>query len=184
MFVLAVSDVNALRRAVVAAFPREASGVLLREANDAGAVLSLLMTSHEENTPRSFVIRSHTLRSIGASLRGTGRRMAGCVHSHLFGRAWPSPRDSAGEKSAGELWLIYSLSGQNLRLFEWDGAAFQRQPLRIVQRSPRRQVSSAPSVTKAGCGHGCRDCAGCLDKIASRITSNAAPTAQDKPALP
>lgn len=186
MFTLAISDVELLLRSVTAAFPREACGALLRQDTEFGTVLSLRITTHEDNTPASFVIRSATLRNIETSLRGTDKRIGGCWHSHVIGRAWPSRRDSAGATSAGELWLIYSLTGQNLRLFEWDGAAFQRRALRVVKRVPTYRTSSTARVTKDDCDHGCSDCAECLEKRARRIAAKATSAAakEDVATLP
>lgn len=166
MFVLCTSEIDSLRRAVLAAFPREASGILMREDSDAGTLLSLRTTGHDENTPMSFVIRSDALRSVATSLAGTNKKICGCVHSHVVGRAWPSRRDSAGAKAAGELWLIYSLTARSLRLFEWDGTTFQRWPLRVVTRRPRAFTAAVRSDVQLGCKD-CRgggDCAGCSER--------------------
>jgi proteasome lid subunit RPN8/RPN11 len=159
MFFLFKSDIDLLWEGVRAAFPREASGVLMREETSTGTVLSLRMTSHHENTPLSFVIRDHTLSEIETSLAGTGKRMCGCVHSHVVGRAWPSRRDSSGTKTIGELWLIYSLSARSLRLFEWDGTMFRRQPVRQMARRYIGAHLPARTDTQKRCddGRNCRE---------------------------
>lgn len=166
MFFIPAAEFDSLRRAVLAALPREACGVLLREECDGGTLLSLRMTSHHENTPVTFVIRERTLRAVGASLAGTRRTICGCVHSHVIGRAWPSYRDSEGTRAAGELWLIYSFAMRNLRLFEWNGAAFQRRSFRISKRAP--PPSSRATQPDAGCGE-CRGCAKCVERLAALV---------------
>ena len=40
------------------------------------------------------------------ALRGTGREIIGCYHSHPNGRAEPSPRDLEGATGENFLWLI------------------------------------------------------------------------------
>lgn len=56
------------------------------------------------------------------SLRGTGRDVLGCYHSHPNGRAEPSPRDLARATDENFLWVI--AAGGELRAFVHARAAF------------------------------------------------------------
>lgn len=166
MYILHDAELRALHKAAMAAFPCEACGVLLRQESEGGSILSLRFTAHDENTPFSFVIRGHVLRGIEAALAGSNRTVGGCVHSHVFGRAWPSRRDSAGARTAGELWLIYSLAARRARLFEWDGEAFRRRPMRVSRRPARAPCPPSRPGHDCGCAD-CRNgrgCAGCGDR--------------------
>src|ERR1041385_7294097 len=126
MYVLFDSEVRRLCEAARTALPCEASGILIRENRRREAVLSLVVTSSDRNTPRSFRIARETIRNTERALSGSSARICGCFHSHVLVSAWPSRRDHAGPKRIGDLWLIYSLRFRGLELFEWDGSEFQR----------------------------------------------------------
>lgn len=57
------------------------------------------------------------------ALRGTGRAVVGCYHSHPNGRAEPSPRDRAGGCEDGWVWLIIA-SGVIDRLAAFEAPDF------------------------------------------------------------
>jgi proteasome lid subunit RPN8/RPN11 len=113
------------------AYPKEASGVLIGAERGHATRLSVIETPSEENTHLSFIIRDQALRRIAQSL-GKSSRICGCFHSHVLGPARPSKRDCASHKASGDLWLIHSLRFQDLKLFIWDGAKFNRTRFRVV----------------------------------------------------
>lgn len=60
-------------------------------------------------------------------LRGTGREIVGCYHSHPDGNAKPSARDCAGADEAGFVWMIAATSGvgaSQLAAFLFNGKSF------------------------------------------------------------
>lgn len=126
MYILSIHEIEKLLTSAQTAFPREASGLLLRREFKRFTVLSLAVTSSEENTPLSFRIRDAAIDEIAESLRGSGTTICGCFHSHVVGPARPSNRDCAATKEPGDLWLIYSVRFRNLNLFGWNGMTFQK----------------------------------------------------------
>ena len=75
-------------------------------------------------------------------LRGTGRDVIGCYHSHPNGRPEPSARDLAGAFGADFLWLIVALTpctegvSATLGAFEIEREAFRAVPLLDPSRCP------------------------------------------------
>lgn len=132
MHILSIHEIEKLLTSVQTAFPQEASGLLLRREFKRFTVLSLTVTSSEENTPLSFRIRDAAIDEIAESLRGSDTTICGCFHSHVVGPARPSSSDCAGTKKPGELWLIYSVRFRNLNLFGWDGMTFQKERFLIA----------------------------------------------------
>lgn len=143
-YIIGVGSISSILENVRSAFPREASGMLLGEGSAGATILSICPTRCDENTPVSFRIRDETIRNIEESLRGVDVRIRGCFHSHILGAARPSKYDRAGSKAAGDLWLIFSVRFNELRLFEWDGNAFQRKCFRISSstRKPYESMGS------------------------------------------
>jgi desampylase len=74
-------------------------------------------------------IQFRTLRD----LRGTGRAVIGCYHSHPGGGSEPSARDRAEAMDDGFVWLIAGESGLNATAF--DAAAGSFVPLRLCRRA-------------------------------------------------
>ena len=132
MYLIPTDEVEKILMHVEAAFPREASGLLLRREFKQFTLLSVVGTPIEENTPLSFRIRGAGIKKIAESLRGSGTRTCGCFHSHVVGGACPSRRDCAARKEPGDLWLIYSVRFRNLNLFRWDGKRFKRERFLII----------------------------------------------------
>ena len=131
MYVLPLDQVEQLLTHVQAAFPWEASGLLLRREFKRSTILSIAATPSDENTLLSFRIRDAAISRIAASVKGSGTRVCGCFHSHVLGAARPSVRDSASPKTPGDLWLIYSARFRDLKLFRWDGTTFQKERFQI-----------------------------------------------------
>ena len=132
MYIFPIDQIEQLLTYAWAAFPREASGLLLRREFKRFTVLYVVATSNKENTLISFRIRDTTIDKIAESLRGSETRIGGCFHSHVLGAARPSTLDRVATKEPGDLWLIFSVRFRNLVLFEWDGMTFQRERFRIA----------------------------------------------------
>ncbi|MBI4539227.1 MAG: Mov34/MPN/PAD-1 family protein [Gemmatimonadetes bacterium] len=132
MYLLPIDQIEQFLTHVQAAFPREASGLLLRREWKRFTVLSFVATSSEENTRLSFRIRDAAINTIAESLRASGTRICGCAHSHNFGKAFPSSHDCAATKGPCTLWMIYSVPRRDLKLFVWDGTTFHKERFRII----------------------------------------------------
>ncbi|HTB01896.1 MAG TPA: Mov34/MPN/PAD-1 family protein [Bradyrhizobium sp.] len=138
MYLLPTAEIEYLVIHAGAALPREASGLLLRRDFRRFTLLSVAGTSSRENTPLSFRIRDAAIKGIAESLQGTDARICGCFHSHVVGAARPSSIDCAATKGLGDLWLIYSVRFRDLKLYRWDGAAFQTERfLKVPSHAPR-----------------------------------------------
>jgi len=133
VYIFPINQLEQLLACVHEAFPLEASGLLLQREHKRFTVLSVVGTSSEGNTPLSFRIRSAAIDKIAESLRDSDTKICGCFHSHVLGAARPSKRDTAATKEAGDLWFIYSVRFQALKLYGWNGRAFQKEHFRIVQ---------------------------------------------------
>ncbi len=71
--------------------------------------------------------------AVQRALRGTGRAVIGCYHSHPNGRPQPSQRDGEGASEAGYVWLIAALAAQDvvrIAAYLFDGAGFA--PISVV----------------------------------------------------
>ncbi len=124
-FVIEKTTLQFLRAFAVSALPKEACGVLVGQQQDEAYVLSVVPTTDRFNTRTSFTLRR---RDIDAAARTLAPRQSvcGCFHSHPAGSAEPTPRDAAGAKADGDLWLIYAVRRRALGLFQWRDGAFQR----------------------------------------------------------
>ena len=102
---------QALRDAIASeahtAFPRECCGLI--EGRRDGAVICALAIHPIRNLAREpdrFELdpaeHFHLLRT----LRGTGRDIVGCYHSHPNGRAELSPRDRASGSEDDFMWVV------------------------------------------------------------------------------
>ncbi|HEY2071202.1 MAG TPA: M67 family metallopeptidase [Rhizomicrobium sp.] len=124
----------ALRDQIVAearaAFPRECCG-LIEGVREDGAfeITALHPTRNLAYEPDRFLLDPAEHMALRRRLRGTGRQIIGCYHSHPDGRAVPSVHDQAFED--GFLWLIAALdmhSGYSLAAYvpkggSWDTIA-------------------------------------------------------------
>jgi len=113
------------------AFPHECCGLLegVREGG-AGSALALHPAPNLSNEPDRFEIDPSAHIALLRKLRGTGRDIIGCYHSHPNGRAEPSRRDIAGAAETDFLWVIAALEHAtvpiHLACFAWTGSAFAR----------------------------------------------------------
>lgn len=100
-----------LRRRIVdearAALPREGCGLIegLRDGAEIRATAIHPVPNLAEE-PDRFELDPAKHIALLRDLRGSGRQIVGCYHSHPDGRAEPSARDRAGAFEDGFLWLI------------------------------------------------------------------------------
>jgi proteasome lid subunit RPN8/RPN11 len=112
------------------AFPAECCGLLggVRDGEGVG-VTALHPSANLSSTPNTaFEIDPALHFRLLRGLRGTGREVVGCYHSHPTGKALPSPRDRANGCEDGFVWVIIATS-VNDALAAFHGPLFQ--PLAI-----------------------------------------------------
>jgi desampylase len=134
-----------LEQEAKSAFPHECCGLIEGIINPLTLSLSkgeckavaLHPMSNLAREPGRFEIDPASHIALLRAVRGTGRAIIGCYHSHPNGRAEPSPHDLAGAGETGFLWLIASLESPtpepNVACFVWMGSAFE--PVHIVSHS-------------------------------------------------
>ncbi|MGD0189919.1 MAG: M67 family metallopeptidase [Rhizomicrobium sp.] len=107
---LAATLRNRLADEALAAFPRECCG-LIEGARDGNKlrVAQIHSTTNIAVEPDRFEIDPADHIRLLKSLRGTGRDIIGCYHSHPNGRAEPSARDRDYALGDDFLWLIIAL---------------------------------------------------------------------------
>lgn len=93
-----------------AAFPGECCGLI--EGVVEGEIARALAVHPTQNlgtaSDRFEIDPAEHVRLL-RELRGTGRALIGCYHSHPNGRNEPSPRDVEGAAEDGFIWLIAAL---------------------------------------------------------------------------
>jgi len=99
-----------LREAAVRAYPNEACGLLEGTRSDA---LWTIEKFHEtenvaDEKTRRFLVDPEAQLKLMKDLRGTGRFVVACFHSHPDGVARPSDKDL---EDAGETDLLYIVAG-------------------------------------------------------------------------
>jgi proteasome lid subunit RPN8/RPN11 len=108
MLILPESLRAQLLAAARAALPSECCG-LLEGVRDGGTVTITALHPAANVSPApatGFEIDPAAHFALQRALRGTGRQIIGCYHSHPNGRAEPSARDRAGSCENGWVWLI------------------------------------------------------------------------------
>jgi proteasome lid subunit RPN8/RPN11 len=95
-----------------AAFPRECCGLvegtlMCTEAR----VLAVHASPNLATAIDRFEIDHRLQFALSRRLRGSGREIIGCYHSHPNGHPVPSPRDAEMAREPGFLWLIVALGG-------------------------------------------------------------------------
>ena len=110
-----------------AAFPNECCGLIEGErAGDTIRVLALHPTANLADDPAcGFEIDPAVHIRLRCVLRGTGRSVVGCYHSHPNGRPTPSERDRASGCEQGFVWLIAAVAGDDVSLAAFEGPEFQ-----------------------------------------------------------
>ena len=93
-----------------AALPRECCG-LVEGMHDGHAICvqALHATNNLATAPDRFEIDPAEQFRLARELRGTGREIVGCYHSHPNGRPEPSKRDLECVTENGFIWLIAAL---------------------------------------------------------------------------
>ncbi len=96
------------------AFPNECCG-LLEGAREDEAIRVTTLHSAANVSPDpllGFEIDPAVHLRLLRTLRGTGREVVGCYHSHPNGRAAPSDRDRANGCEEGFVWVIIAVGAQ------------------------------------------------------------------------
>lgn len=110
-------------------FPRECCGLIegLRE-DSAVRVCALHATDNLATTPDRFEIDPAEQFRLMHALRGTGREIVGCYHSHPNGPAEPSARDLEHAVEEGFVWLVAAVGSPSrdvcLAAFVYENRAF------------------------------------------------------------
>jgi proteasome lid subunit RPN8/RPN11 len=135
-----------IEREARAAFRRECCGLIegIRHASSSpvyggGAARSAMEGGHAvevvalhpiqniAQTEDAFEIDPAAQIALLRRLRGTGREIVGCYHSHPNGCPEPSERDRAGAAEREFVWLIAALSGESgctVKAFIFEGNDF------------------------------------------------------------
>ncbi len=124
-----------IETAAAAAWPRECCGLLEgMRVGGAAVVTEAHAMRNAAEAADAFEIDPAEHFALLRALRGTGREVVGCFHSHPDGRAEPSERDRAGAGEAGFVWLIAALTAPQaavLKAFRFDGGSFA--PVSIIE---------------------------------------------------
>lgn len=99
---------QALLAQAAAAHPAECCG-LLEGVREAGTIRILALHPSPNLSPSpqtAFEIDPALQFQLLRGLRGTGRQIVGCYHSHPNGKAGPSSRDRAQHCENGFVWVI------------------------------------------------------------------------------
>jgi len=93
-----------------AEFPRECCGLIegTRDGDDF-RISGLHPARNLASDPNAFEIDPAEQFRLMRALRGSGRGIIGCYHSHPNGKPEPSQRDVASAVEEGFLWLIMSV---------------------------------------------------------------------------
>jgi proteasome lid subunit RPN8/RPN11 len=92
------------------AFPRECCGLVEGVGDEQVLRVTAVHPARNLATePDRFEIDPADQFRVLRALRGTGRDIIGCYHSHPNGRAQPSARDREGAFGGDFLWLILAL---------------------------------------------------------------------------
>lgn len=109
-----------------AAFPNECCGLIEGViGEDAVTVLALHPAANLAPDPASgFEIDPAVHLRLLRTLRGTGRAIVGCYHSHPNGKAEPSARDRATGGQEGFVWVIAAVTGVIVEIKAFTGPDF------------------------------------------------------------
>jgi desampylase len=109
-----------------AAFPNECCGLVEgeRRGETVLAVALHATTNLADDPAAGFEIDPAVHIRLRSALRGTGREIVGCYHSHPNGRPTPSGRDRAQGGEAGFVWLIAAMADE-VTLAAYEGPDFR-----------------------------------------------------------
>jgi proteasome lid subunit RPN8/RPN11 len=100
-----------------AAFPRECCGLIEGSCNgDEIRATALYPTRNLAIEPDRFEIDPAAHFALLRGLRGTGREILGCYHSHPNGRPELSPRDRKGAAEEDFVWLVAAIAAGEVTL--------------------------------------------------------------------
>jgi proteasome lid subunit RPN8/RPN11 len=137
--VLADSFRAQMEQAARREFPRECCGLIEGIVDQRVARVTAIHPARNLATEadRFEIDPSEQIRLL-RELRGTGRDIIGCYHSHPNGRAEPSERDIAGAFGEDFLWLIIATDGLGATLgaFEIGQETFRAVALLDPSRPP------------------------------------------------
>lgn len=134
---LARAGAEAIRDAALAAAPRECCG-LIEGVREGGMVRATAIHPARNlaggGVRDRFVIDPEVQFRLLRALRGTGREIVGCYHSHPEGAAVPSAADLEGAGEDGFIWLIAGLRDAKVDLaafvYRAEAHAFAPLPIR------------------------------------------------------
>jgi len=136
-----------LREEALRAFPRECCGLIEGAIDRSTArVTALHPVPNVAQEIDRFEIDPAVHIALLRNLRGTGRAIVGCYHSHPNGRAEPSERDRESAIESGFLWLICAVKSG---LTENGIAVFVSAGQRLL---PARVVRDIPGTAAAWAG--------------------------------
>jgi proteasome lid subunit RPN8/RPN11 len=119
------------------AFPGECCGLIEAvHEGEAVRVLALHPTRNLATAYDRFEIDPAEQFRLMHALRGTGREIAGCYHSHPNGRAEPSAHDLEHAGEDGFVWLIAAVRAASeearISAFVYEKGAFKPMPLSVA----------------------------------------------------
>jgi proteasome lid subunit RPN8/RPN11 len=116
-----------------AAYPNECCGLIEGSATPEGWRATALHGSKNlaADPAKNFLIDPQVHFDLLRRLRGTGRAIIGCYHSHPGGLGQPSERDRAEAMDYGFVWLIAGEDEVNAYLF--DAGARDFAPLKVCR---------------------------------------------------
>jgi proteasome lid subunit RPN8/RPN11 len=132
VLILSAALRSQLLAAARGAFPAECCG-LLEGVREEGAVTVTAFHPAANTSPapqEAFEIDPAVQFALQRNLRGTGRNVVGCYHSHPNGRAEPSPRDRAHIYPEGFVWVIIA-TGVIETFAAFEAPSFQPLTIRV-----------------------------------------------------
>jgi desampylase len=106
-----------LGREALAAFPGECCGLIEGSCNgNEIRATALHPTRNLASEPDRFAIDPAAHFALLRGLRGTGREVVGCYHSHPNGRAELSPRDRESAGADDFVWLVAAIAAGEVTL--------------------------------------------------------------------
>ncbi len=143
---LTPSDAAKVISAAGASFPGECCGLLEGAVDPEGwRVLAVHETRNIAEQPEHhFLMDPQQQFELLHRLRGTGRELIGCFHSHPGGRPEPSSTDLASAADEDFLWLIAGGTPGNFTLKCYDFIRGAFEPLELIQSEGTQGTVSWP----------------------------------------
>ncbi|MCB0711498.1 MAG: Mov34/MPN/PAD-1 family protein [Ignavibacteriae bacterium] len=112
--------------------PREACGLLGLYSTKSSNWLIPMPTKNSSNQRRSFSISAFEVETCKRKCSERNMSLIGCYHSHIFGKAAPSPRDKPSMIPAVPVWLIYSIHWDQIGCYMYSSGRIYRCRLQVV----------------------------------------------------